>query len=267
MKRKLQALIVLLLLGAVRLPMEQYVTHYYRTTGLLSAPLSLGLRDNLSQMGFAASLGGLRSLVATISYLRAYREWENVNWAKVDSLMQLTTNLQPRYENYWDEAAWHMAYNAASAYLYDEKIETDVRTSLYKEHVQRGIDILKRGLQFTPESARLWSTLGDIYANRTENPREATLAAEAYLQVFRLSRNERYARFAAHQYSLTPDPAKWRKAYDMLSAFYQKKRVSATLLDDLKKLEVKLNIPFPQRIPTPGIPIEAPADPYTGVYR
>lgn len=267
MKRKLQALTVLLLLGAVRLPMEQAVTQHFRDHGLLSPPLSLNLRENLSQMGFAASLGGLRSLVATVTYLRAYREWEQDNWAKVDSLFHLTTSLQPSYENYWDEAAWQMAYNAASHYQYDEGIEVNARMTLYKQHVQRGITILQDGLRILPNGARLWSTLGDIYANRTRDPREVTLAAEAYLQVHRISHNDYYFRLAAYQYAKTPDPAKWRKAYDMLRVAYQKKQFTASLIDVLKKLEEKLNIPYPQRIPIPRIPIEPPADPYQGEYR
>ncbi|MES2598119.1 MAG: hypothetical protein V4662_22485 [Verrucomicrobiota bacterium] len=253
MKRKLQALIVLLLLGAVRLPVEQFVTQYYRTTGLLSAPLSLGLRENLSQMGFAASLGGLRSLVATITYLRAYREWENVNWAKVDSLMQLTTSLQPRFQNYWDEASWHMAYNAASSYLYDEKIEPMVRGKLYEEHVQRGINILKEGLRYLPDEIRLWNSLAEIYERRSHEPK---LAAEAYLEVYRLSRNDRYARFAAYQYAQTADPLLWRKAYDLLRASYEKKQRTPSLIENLKTLEQRLNIPYPQRIPDSNKPME-----------
>ena len=267
MKRKLQALAVLLLLGAGRLPMEQAVTRHFRDHGLLSPPLSLNLRENLSQMGFAASLGGLRSLVATVTYLRAYREWEQDGWAKVDTLFQITTSLQPSYENYWDEAAWQMAYNAASYYEYNEEIEVSARRSLYKQHVQRGIDILQNGLRILPNGARLWSTLGDIYANRTRDPREATLAAEAYLEVHRISHNDRYFRFAAYQYAKTPDPVKWRKAYDMLHASYQKKQFTASLLDGLKKLEEKLNIPYPQRLSIPRTPIEPPADPYQGEYR
>lgn len=253
MKRKLQALIVLLLLGAVRLPVEQHVTQYYRTSGLLSAPLGLGLRENLSQMGFAASLGGLRSLVATITYLRAYREWENVNWAKVDSLMQLTTSLQPRFQNYWDEASWHMAYNAASAYLYDEKIEPMVRGKLYEEHVQRGIAILKEGLRYLPDEARLWNSLAEIYERRSHEPR---LAAEAYLEVYRLTKNDRYARFAAYQYAQTADAGLWRKAYDILRASYAKKLITPSLIENMKTLEQKLDIPFPQRIHDPRKPME-----------
>jgi len=254
MKRRLQALVVLLILGAAKLPLEETATQHFRATGLLSAPLSLSLRENLSQMGFAASLGGLRSLVATITYLRAYREWENVNWAKVDSLLQLTTSLQPMYSNYWDEASWHMAYNAASYYENDEKVNAFVREKLAKEHVQRGIAILLEGLRYLPDDVRLWNSLAEIYERRSKEPRQA---AVAYLQVYRLTRNNRYARFAAYQYVQTTDPELWKKAYELLRAAYEKKsQRTPSLIENLKTLEERLNIPLMKRIPDPRPKIE-----------
>jgi len=254
MKRQLQALIVLLLLGAARLPLEEAATQQLRQDRLLSAPLDLGLRENLSQMSFAASLGGLRSLVATITYLKAYHEWENVNWGRVDSLFQITTSLQPRFPNYWDEAAWHMAYNAASFYLYDSGVESMVRGKLYDEHVRRGISILREGLRYLPDDARLWNALAEIYERRSHEPEKA---AEAYLQVHRLSGNNRYARFAAYQYAQTAKPELWKKAYHLLHSSYQKRNQrTPSLIENLKNLEEKLNIPFPQRIPDPRPRIE-----------
>lgn len=256
MKRALQALAVLFMLGIAKLPLEQSATRHLRECRLLSTPLDLGLRENLSQMGFAAALGGLRSLVATITYLQAYHEWENVNWAKVDSLLRLTTSLQPGYTNYWDDASWQMAYNAASYYLYDEKLQPQVRGRLYDEHVRRGIAILKEGLRHLPDDARLWNSLAEIYERRSHEPE---LAAEAWLQVFRISKNNRYWRFAAYQYAQSQKPELWRKAHDMLRQSYQSpKQRTPSLIDTLKTLEEKLGIPAMQRIPDARPDIQAP---------
>ena len=70
MKRQLQALAVFLLLGAVKLPVEEAATCHLREAKLLTKPISISLRESLGQASFAASLGGLRSLVASITYLR-----------------------------------------------------------------------------------------------------------------------------------------------------------------------------------------------------
>jgi len=246
MKRQLQALTVFLLLGAVKLPVEEAATAHLRVAKLLSKPIALSLRENLGQMSFAAALGGLRSLVASMTYLRAYREWENINWGKVDSLFQLTTRLQPTYSNYWDEASWHMAYNAASSYLYNEELNHMVRGKLFEQHIQRGIDILNEGLVYLPNDARLWSALAEIYERRVHNPQKA---AECYLQVHRISHNDRYARFAGYQYAQAPNRDSWQKAYALLKVAYDKKQRLPSVIEQLKNLEEKLNIPLMKRIP------------------
>lgn len=246
MKRRLQALAIFLLFGAVKLPVEEAATAHLRAAKLLTKPISISLRENLGQASFAASLGGLRSLIATITYLRAYREWENINWGKVDSLFQITTRLQPRYFNYWDEASWHMAYNAASSYLYNEEIDPMVRGKLYEEHVKRGIDILKEGLLFLPDEPRLWNSLAEIYERRVHDPKRA---AECYLEVFRISHNDRYSRFAGYQFAQAPDRESWINGYELLKTAYNKKQRTPSVIDQLKNLEDRLNIPLIQRIP------------------
>ncbi len=68
-------------------------------------------------------MGGLRSLVASITYLEAYTAFEDVDWGQVDLLMTLTTRLRDPLTTptYWEkEASWHMAYNAAAYYEQDK---------------------------------------------------------------------------------------------------------------------------------------------------
>ena len=255
MKRHLQALVVLLLLGSVKLPLEEWVTQQLRAAKLLSKPIDLGIRESVGQMSFAAALGGLRSLIASITYLRAYRAWENIEWAKVDSLFQITTRLQPRYQNYWDEASWHMAYNAASSYLYNEDIEPKVRGKFYADYIQRGIDILNEGLRFLPDDARLWNALAEIYDRRVHDPKKA---AECYLEVHRISHNDRYARFAGYQYAQTSDPELWQKAYTLLKTAYDKKQRQPSVIEQIKNLEGKLKLPLMQRIPEKRQALEQP---------
>lgn len=252
MKRKLQAIAVLLLFGLIKLPVEEAATRQLRAARLLSPPLDLSVRENIGQMSFAAALGGLRSLIASITYLQAYQAWENIDWAKVDSLFQLTTTLQPRYANYWDEAAWQMAYNAASSYLNNQELNSAVRGKLYHDHIDRGIAILRDGLRVLPDEPRLWNGLAEIYERRQIDPRKS---AECYLQLLRVTKNPRYGRFAAYQLALTSDPSQWQRAYDLLKSAYDQKQRLPTLINTLKSLEERLEIPANQRIPDALVPI------------
>jgi tetratricopeptide (TPR) repeat protein len=246
MSRRMQALLALLLLGVVKLPMEQAVSARLKEARLLDSVVDLGLWENLGQMGFAASLGGLRSLVATVTYMQAYLAFEDIEWARVDSLFQLTSRLQPRDVSYWDEASWHMAYNAASHYINSQSVEPVMRGKLYHGHIQRGVDILEEGLKFNPDNIRLLARLGDIYARRKLEPIEA---AKHYLRVFELGGPPLYERLAAYQYMNASDRDSWLTAYKMLRKFYESGQKFPTVIDGLKDMEQKLQIPPFQRIP------------------
>jgi hypothetical protein len=248
--RRLQALMVLLLLGVVKLPVEQAVSARLKEARLLEGTMDLGLWENLGQMGFAASLGGLRALVASVTYMQAYVAFENVEWAKVDSLFQLTSRLQPRDVSYWDEAAWHMAYNAASNYLHSDRVEPIMRGKLYHTHIDRGIQILEDGLRYNPNEARLLSRLGDIYSKRKLDP---VKAGEIYERVSKLEGLQRYERFAAYEYLKTTDRELWKKAYQLLRSSYEREGPKyPAVVDGIKELEKRLGIPFIQWIPEKG---------------
>lgn len=246
MKRYFQAITVLVLFGAVKLPLEQHVTQDLRRMKLVDEPLRLGVGENLGQAGLAASLGGLRGLVASILALRAHVEFTHVNWGKVDSLYALVTRLQPRNPTYWEDASWHMAYNAASYYLYNQELKPMLRGQLYEDHIKRGITILKEGLHFLPDNPRLWVKLGEIYWRRTYQFKEA---GDAYWNAFQhggLNYTERFAGFA---YAQANDADSWQKGYAILKRLYDSGKSTAGLVTYLKTLEEKMHIPPLERIP------------------
>ncbi len=246
MKRPLQAIAVLVLFGVVKLPLEERVTKDLRQMKLVDEPLRLGVGENLGQAGLAASLGGLRGLVASILALRAHVEFTHVNWAKVDSLYQLVTRLQPRNPTYWEDAAWHMAYNAASYYLYDQSRKPMLRGQLYEDHIQRGIDILKEGLHFLPDHPRLWIKLAEIYGRKKYQYKEA---GDAYWNAFQHGGLNYTERFAGFSYAQANDSESWQKGYAILKRLYDSGKSTPGLVTYLKTLEEKMNIPPQQRIP------------------
>jgi hypothetical protein len=252
MRRRLLALAVLLLFGVAKLPMEMGFTRHLLHQRLLSPPVNMELRENLGQMSFAATLGGLRSLIASITRMQAYVEWENVNWGKVDELFSITVRLQPRYENYWDEAAWHMAFNAATYYLLNQQLNPILRQRLHDQHVARGLEIVREGLRVLPGSAKLWLRLAEIEERKTGNHAKA---ADAYLKAYEYSGYRIYWRLAAYQYAQSTDPKLWQKGYDMLMDAYQKNEKKPSVITHLKNLEHRLNVPAERRIPEAATPM------------
>lgn len=257
LKRIVQAMVALMLLGVAKLPLEERVTQRLRAAHLLSEPLTLDVRENVGQMSFAAALGGLRSLVASVLYLEAYTAFENVDWAKVDSLFQLVTRMQPRSALYWEQASSHMAYDAAGYYLRSEEIEAAVRGRLFEEHVRRGIEILEEGLTYLPGNARLWNRLGDIFKTRTKDSKRA---AEAYLKAFESGGQPYLQRAAAYELASLPDEASRRRAYELLKIRYAAGDRYPTVITKIKEFEQMFGVPLAVRIPEarPVIPETAP---------
>jgi hypothetical protein len=254
-------------MGALKLPLEQAVTKRLREEKLLSAPPALSLREGLGQAGFAASLGGLRSLVASITVLQTVDAFENVDWGKVDGLYRIATQLQPRYAPYWVQAAEHMAFDAASSYRFDQNRRYALSEELFENHVRRGIEIMREGLRFNPDSARLWTRLGDIYSQRSgrsviPGDRHAPLtgdpanAAECYLKGSELGALPIYERLGAYELVKAGDSGSLERARVILMRHYQRGHKPFRVIKDLKIIEEKLQVPPAQRIqdqlPKPG---------------
>jgi hypothetical protein len=248
--KRLLGILFFLAFGLARLPLEQAMTTSLRDQGFKEAPPQVSWLEDFGQM-FFATLGGLRSLVASVGFLEAYSAWEKNDWGAVDNRMTLVTRMQPYEPTYWDEAAWHMAYNAASSFKRDKSMRTAIQNKNFREHVQRGIDILNKGLQYLPNSHRLLETLGYIYKDRQPNPE---LAAAAFLKAYENGSLPFIERLAAYELVKTGDPASSAKAYEILKRYYDQGlpfTKMESIIRDLKVLEDRLKIPPEKRIRPP----------------
>ena len=132
-----------------------------------SGPTAVAVREKLGQGLVLAALGGFRGLAANALILQAHGAWEEKQWVRVRSALEMATLLQPRVALFWDLASWHMAWNAAvAAERYDgEESETRRRIEARK-WVEAGRELLERGTRAVPEKALLFQRLGDLYWQR-----------------------------------------------------------------------------------------------------
>lgn len=154
--------------GAVKLPWEMRMTRAQRqaTVGF-SGPTAVAVREKLGQGLVLAALGGFRGLAANALMLQAHGAWEEQQWVRVRSALEVATLLQPRVALFWDLASWHLAWNAAvAAETYSgESNETRKRIEARK-WVEAGRELLERGTRAVPEKALLFQRLGDLYWQR-----------------------------------------------------------------------------------------------------
>jgi hypothetical protein len=247
MMRVLRPLAVFLLIGFLKLWPETWATNSLRQVGAVGPRLDFGLRENLSQMGFAASLGGLRSLVASITYLQAFEAFSNTDWAQVDSLLSLTTALEPHFDPYWDELACRMAYDAASYYENDPSRPELYRYRIYDELVARGVMLTEKGLVYNPKSRRLHELLARLYEKRVRPP-DRRRAAYHYKEAFLHGGLPFTMRFSAYNLVELSEPQADAMAYKILSASHQSGYTSPKQEECLRLLEKRMPIPEPKRI-------------------
>ena len=246
--RALLVLVILIVLGAIKLPIERDLAVIHRQEHFRGVEFNLDLREKLGQLGFIAALSGFRAIVADALFIQAHVAWERTEWSRVLLLFRHVTTLQPRSILFWDMAAWHMAWNASVAAMNDRaQPRLALRVKAQREYFALGKDFLERGIKNNPDRPQLYETLARLYR---EKYKDHERASEFFAKAAALSGAPRYnRRFSA--YELSYCEGREREAYERLRNIYdegEKERLP-TLITRLKFLENKLGIPQDQRIP------------------
>lgn len=248
MIRGLLVLVILLALGALKLPMERDLAAVHRQEHFRGVEFNLGLREKIGQLGFIAALSGFRSIVADGLFIQAHVAWERTQWGRVLLLFQHVTTLQPRAILFWDMAAWHMAWNASVAAMNDQtQPRLALRVKAQREYFALGKDFLERGIKNNPDRPDLYEALARLYK---EKYKDHERASEFFGKAATLPGARTYdRRFSA--YELSYCEGREREAYERLRHLYDKGKQERlpTLISRLKVLEDKLGIPPDQRIP------------------
>lgn len=255
MKVRLLAFAIILLFGAVRMPLEERMARAHRAAFFHGAKLDLEMRQRLGQLAFVAALGGFRATVADLLWIQAYTAWERTEWGRMVRIFDTVTSLQPRCLMFWDMSAWHMAYNASVAAREDARQPREaLRLRAEREYWRIGEDFLLRGIQNNPDRALLFDRLGMLYRDKFKDHEKAQAAYEQGRQLPDAMPYVR--RFAA--YELAQIPGREREAYERLKALYDegKEERLPTLLKLLGGLEEKLGVPENARVYNP--PPESP---------
>lgn len=171
--------VLILAWGALKLPWEIRMTREQRlaTVGF-AGPTAVAVREKLGQGLVLAALGGFRGLAANALMLQAHGAWEEKQWVRVRSALEMATLLQPRVALFWDLASWHLAWNASVAVEQYSPEPNETRKRLEaRKWVEAGRELLERGTRAVPEKALLFQRLGDLYWQRLS---DYTAAADCY---------------------------------------------------------------------------------------
>ena len=239
--------LLLLVFGALRLPLETRLTRQRQADSLGSAKINLSLRAKIGQLGSLAALSGFRTLVADLLWIDAHTAWERVEYGRMNLIFQTVTTLAPHNVNFWEMSAWHMAYNASVAAMEDRKEpKLVIRKKHQHEYFLLGKDYLEQGIVNNPSSYLLYQNLGNIYRDKLDDHWNAFRCYDKAKDMPGAPTYEK--RFAA--YELSKCPGQEFQAWVRLRTLYDlgpQERLP-TLEKDLRSMEEKLHLPAEQRV-------------------
>lgn len=243
---------IVLLWGLVKLPMETAFAAKLQEQRFGGYKITASLRQQAGQAGFLAVLSGLRAMVADILWIRAHMAWEDRQYPRMKLYFDACTTLQPRREEFWDVASWHMAYNG-SEFARTETLRAGGDVIASQRAARRFFEIgeayLLEGVKNCPDKWTLYDRLGMIYRDKFHDPCRASAAyAEAAKRPGHLDYTRRFA-----AYLLAECPGHESEAYEKLVALYNEGQHEwlPTLLAKVQILERKLDIPKERRLYIP----------------
>lgn len=212
------------------------------------------LRDQLTQGLTIALLSGFRNVVADLVWLQIEDAWEKYRWFKMDSLVNLTTSLEPRSITFWDVGGWQLAWNV-SIFVKDDVVHQPSELKrLHDERfwIYRGLDVYKRGVENNPTSYKLWESMGQLYQQRLKDYREAARCYERASQLpdapVYLERFPALMLMQAHDYPAAYEA--WKALWFRLTPAQREDRQhwQEKIISNIKQLENQLNIPQEKRV-------------------
>lgn len=248
-RKTVLTLVMLLAFGLARTPWERHLAGRLTEAELLAPAPDTGFVQLIGQSASLAVLGGLRPLVAIYATLHAYDAWQYREWDTVERDYAIIHQLTPDDVDAWITGAWHLHTNAGASCYLDESLPPATRERLAREWIMKGIAVLKEGIRLHPRSAALHKALADVYQQKLA---EYCLAAEHYKKAMEGEGGLEYlARF--YGYFLARCPGKEREAYEYLLGLYRESERNhlPTLIQRIKELEQKLDVPPGRRIPDP----------------
>lgn len=207
-----------------------------------------GMEGALGQGIIAGMLGGFRSIMADFLWIQTNSVWEDQERAKLDSMVRLVTSIDPRPEFFWINSARMVAYDVPHWRIREEGGYQEVpewrQEEIDREQAEQAFALIRRALEFHPDSPQLYLEIGQIYMIRLEDP------AQAAPWFLRASEQPGAPYFAARIYAeLLRRQGKDAQAYEFLKGLHRRLpdddpyAQKGIILERIRELEETLEVP------------------------
>jgi hypothetical protein len=107
------------------------------------------LEPTLGQGVLLGILGGLRTVVADLTWIRSYVLWERRDRAGCEALMRAACALDPHSRYFWENTGYAVGFDLAHWEIRKRggyaKVPPEIQERLFKSYALRGIEILEEG--------------------------------------------------------------------------------------------------------------------------
>lgn len=197
-----------------------------------------------------ATLGGFRSLLADLQWLRTTSAWDKEDTAKTLASIQFTVAIDPRPAFFWRNGARMIGYDMRHWDSAIDGIGNGSQEAASEELALAAINFLRLAMRQHPEDYTFPVDIGHIYMNRL-NDYEA--AAATYLFVHENYPEAPYYIGRLHA-QLLQKAGKLAEAYKFLTRAYEKLPAKdpyarkELVLRRIRSLERKLKVPPENRV-------------------
>jgi tetratricopeptide (TPR) repeat protein len=213
--------------------------------------INRSLRDQLGQGMMLGLLSGFRGVVADFTWLMVTGAWQDKQWFRVKSLIDLSVTLQPRFVPFWDLGGWHLAWNASVDRRNNHDEPNPLRRIKEERYwIREGEKVYRRGALSNPDSYELWRSLAMLYEQKLQDYRQAAecfarAAAAPGAPIF-------LERFPAYMYEKAGDDQAAYEVYKRLWLLPRDRKNIQYAYDKIEEkirlLEKKLKVPREKRI-------------------
>jgi tetratricopeptide (TPR) repeat protein len=122
-------------------------------------------------------LGGFRSVVADLLWIRMHTFWEDKDRPRVETMAGLVTRIDPRPLFFWINAARIIAYDIPNWRIREEggydRVPQVRQAQIDHEQAERAFAVLRAAQEFHPRDPRILLEFAQIHLNRLKDPQHA----------------------------------------------------------------------------------------------
>jgi hypothetical protein len=108
------------------------------------------LEPTLGQGVLLGILGGLRTVVADLTWIRSYVLWERKDRPGCEALMRTACALDPHSRYFWENTGYAIGFDMAHWEIRRRggyaKVPTETQQRIFRQYARRGIDVLDEGI-------------------------------------------------------------------------------------------------------------------------